>query len=79
MNFLAEHFMYMATSMYENYLKLTYCNDATYPDDFFKNYINTNRPHLMHNIPYSAWELPLYEVSSLENKKLYKHNKILSF
>ncbi|CAO1404050.1 unnamed protein product [Diamesa tonsa] len=56
-----EHFMYMSTSMYENYLKLTYCNDATYPDDFFKNYIATNRPHLLHDIPYSAWELPLYE------------------
>lgn len=53
--------MYLATSMYENYMKIKYCNDAIYPEDFFKNYIATNRPHLMHSIPYSSWELPLYE------------------
>ncbi|CAO1403349.1 unnamed protein product [Diamesa serratosioi] len=62
--FFIEHIMYMSTSSYDNYLHLKYCNISHY-QDFFKNYLATNRPHLMHAFPYSAWELPLYEWNNL--------------
>lgn len=61
MLFSAEHLLYLVTSLSDNYLQITQCTPKY--KDFWENFLFRNRPHLHYNIPYSVFELPLYEVS----------------
>jgi Trehalose receptor len=59
--FLAEHVLFLATAISDNHLQLVRCTPKS--QDFWENFLSRYRPHLHYNIPYSAFELPLYEVS----------------
>lgn len=62
-NVIVEHVFFNATAISDNHLQLIYCTPKY--NDFWENFLSRYRPHLLHHIPYSPFELPLYEVSGL--------------
>ncbi|KAG5682212.1 hypothetical protein PVAND_011578 [Polypedilum vanderplanki] len=58
--FVFPHVFFLVASGYDNYVNLKTCHmlDDT---DFWHNYMQIYRPHLLYHIPYTPYLLPLYE------------------
>jgi hypothetical protein len=61
--FSVEHILYSVTALSDNHTQITQCTPKF--KDFWENLVFRYRPHLHYNIPYSVYELPLYEVSKM--------------
>jgi gustatory receptor len=56
-----EHYLWLANSIHENYLQITYCNPRS--TVFWDNFLARTKPHLRYWFGYSPFLLPFYEVS----------------
>jgi hypothetical protein len=61
--FSVEHVLYLVTALSDNHTQITQCTPKF--KDFWENLVFRYRPHLHYNIPYSVYQLPLYEVSKM--------------